>query len=181
MCCPAFNSLPLFSRLHLESKDSNERQHIFEWLIFTEKRSVSMNYSIKKELTKSAITHFRAFYHSKMCCPAFNSLLSKCKRVGKSGKELNAGQHIFEWKIFTQKGVSLWNIHSKKNWYYDHKICKHSFQSGLLLEIVLSCVQLLKRVEIHSFTFREYCLPLASVGNGHFRVRSIYNGNWKHT
>ncbi len=34
-------------------------------------------------------------------------VLSKCKRVEKSGKELNVGQHIFEWKLFTQKGVSL--------------------------------------------------------------------------
>ena len=60
-------------------------------------------------------------------------ILSKCKRVEKSGKELNAGQHIFKWKMFTQKGVSLWIIHSKKIWYCDHKICNHSFQSGLLL------------------------------------------------
>ena len=41
-------------------------------------------------------------------------LLSKCKRVSKSGKELNGGQRIFEWKIFTQKGVCLWIIHSKR-------------------------------------------------------------------
>ncbi len=67
-------------------------------------------------------------------------IFSKCKQVEKSGKELNKGQHIFEWKFFTQKGVSQWIIHSKKSWYCDHKICDHSFQSGLPLEIVLSCV-----------------------------------------
>ena len=30
-------------------------------------------------------------------------LLSKCKQLEMSGKELNAGQHLIEWKIFTQK------------------------------------------------------------------------------
>ena len=35
-------------------------------------------------------------------------LLSKCTLTsGNDGKELNAGQYIFEWKIFTQKGVYL--------------------------------------------------------------------------
>ncbi len=34
-------------------------------------------------------------------------LLSKCKRVEKSGKELNAGQHIFRVENFYSKGVSL--------------------------------------------------------------------------
>ncbi len=48
----------------------------------------SGNFSLKKEciyelfaqkrvdiaITKSVITHFRVFYHSKLCCPAFNSL-----------------------------------------------------------------------------------------------------------
>ncbi len=35
-----------------------------------------MNCLIEKQLaiTKSVITHFRVFYHSKSCCPAFNSL-----------------------------------------------------------------------------------------------------------
>ena len=53
-------------------------------------------------------------------------LLSKCKRMETSGRELNTGYHIFIWKFFTQKGVyCLWIIHSKKRWYCDHKISNH--------------------------------------------------------
>ncbi len=61
--------------------------------------------------------------------PLADAVLSK--RVETSNNELNAEQHIFEWKIFTQKGVRLWIIHSQN---------QYLFQSVLPFEIVLSFV-----------------------------------------
>ena len=49
-------------------------------------------------ITKSVITHFRLFYHSQMCCPAFNSLK--------------------EWK-FTRlhlESSSTWDYYSNTRW-----------------------------------------------------------------
>ncbi len=60
-------------RMETSGKELNAGQHIFEWLIFTQK-GVCLWIIQSKELTKEVITHFRVFYHSKMCCPAFNSL-----------------------------------------------------------------------------------------------------------
>ncbi len=66
--------------------------------------------------------------------------------------ELSSGQHLFKWKIFTQKGVCLWIIQSKMSLYFDHKISNHTFQSVSSLKI-MSCI--LKAVEIHSFYILE--------------------------
>ena len=58
------------------SKELNAGQHIFEWKFFTEKGVYELFYQKRVDIviTKSVITHFRVFYYSKSCRPAFNSL-----------------------------------------------------------------------------------------------------------
>ncbi len=54
-----------WKRVVSSGKFSLKKEAVYE--LFNQKRA-------DIAITKSVITHFRVFYHSKMCCPVFNSL-----------------------------------------------------------------------------------------------------------
>ena len=69
-----------------------------------------------------------------LCHKLTSHVLSKCKTSGKSGNllekewgELNAGQSVLEWKIFTLKWVWNLNFSLSKEWNIVIKIPFYTF------------------------------------------------------
>ena len=84
-------------------------------------------------------------------------LLSKCKRVNfHSFKELNAGQHVFEWKI-TLKGVKVANLIKISTLY---RVKKNQFHIHFKSEFYHSkmCCSPLNSFTRFFHTFLSFCI-----------------------